>query len=186
VTDTAFDHPLPWTESEYFALGETMSRVELIDGCLLVSPPSGFAHQRIMSGLLCALDESAGAAGLSAVHMVNLRLGPGRIANPDLVVNDGTGAEFVDAATTVLVGEVASENSAIADRILKRQLYAEAGIGWYLLAEPSAPDCRSVTLRLLRLAGDHYVKHAVAERGQVLRSDHPFPLAISTNDLVKR
>lgn len=63
------------------------------------------------------------------------------------------------------------------------RLYAEARIAWYLLAEPDMVDYESVTLRLLRLAGDHYVEHAVAKHGETLIVDAPFALAINTEDL---
>ena len=42
----------------------------------------------------------------------------------------------------------------------------------------------SVTVRLFRLQGDHYVEHATAKHGEVLRSDLPFPIEIATEDLV--
>jgi Uma2 family endonuclease len=185
VTVNAFEHPLPWTELEYFRLRETAGRVELIDGCLLVGPRPGDLHQKVTYRLVAALEESAQACDLRAYPKINLRLGPNRVASPDLVVDDGDwGANFTWASEAALVGEVVSENTRLADRVLKRQLYAEAAIAWYLLVEPSLPNYDSVSLHLLRLAGDHYVKHAVASHGQTLRSPDPFPFELRTSDLV--
>ena len=179
MTDTAFDHPMPWTESEYFALGETTNRVELIDGCLLVSPHGGIAHQAIAANLRDAFAVAARVNGFR-VDRTNLRLGPDRITDPDLVVDPGP----VSTRGATIVGEVLEDTSVLTDQVLKRTLYAAAGIPWYLLVEPSFPDYESVTVRLLRLAGDHYVKHLVAEHGQALTSDDPFPFEIRTEDLV--
>ncbi len=62
--------------------------------------------------------------------------------------------------------------------------YAATGIEWYLIAEPEKADLRSVRLRLHRLEGGRYVEHAVAEFGQTLISDVPFPITIATSSLI--
>jgi Uma2 family endonuclease len=185
VPTLAFEHPTPWTEPEYWALGETLSRVELVDGCLWLSPHPGTAQQEIRHRLVSALRESARVCGLRAVGPTNLRLSAGRITNPDLAVGQiPRQTPFSSAADVALVGEVVDEHSTVTDRILKRELYAAAGIDWYLLAEPSLPEHLSVRLRLLRRAGDHYVKHATADYGQTLKANDPFPFEIPTTDLL--
>jgi hypothetical protein len=61
-------------------------------------------------------------------------------------------------------------------------LYAAAGIGWYLRVEQ--PD-DSVELHLHRLEGDHYVAYAVAEPGQALASEDPFPFRLEAASLLR-
>ena len=60
----ALDYPEPWTEAEYFALGETRNRIELIDGGLWVSPAPNRPHQDISFLLLTAIRPATRAAGL--------------------------------------------------------------------------------------------------------------------------
>lgn len=43
-----------------------------------------------------------------------------------------------------------------------------------------------MTLRLLRLDGNHYDEYTVAKFGETLTVDQPFPLAIDTRALLSR
>jgi len=178
------EHPEPWSEDEYLALGETSNRVELVDGSLWVSPAPSKRHQHIAFLLAMGLYGAAERAGLLVLQDVDLQLAGGRILQPDLLVADtddvGT---TVEAAETKLVVEVVSPSNAGSDRLLKPQLYAAATIGWYLRVEQPQD---SVELHLQRLDGDHYTPVDIAGPGQVLDSEEPFPFRLEVASLLHR
>ncbi|KUL33351.1 hypothetical protein ADL15_17820 [Actinoplanes awajinensis subsp. mycoplanecinus] len=182
---TLDDHEGPWTEVEYLALGETINRIELIDGSLWVSPGPNFPHQSISYRLTSALHHEARTAGYRIAEAMNLRIAESRILIPDLIVGRiDRLAGIVDAASVTLVSEITSPSNAATDRGQKAQFYAAAKIPWYLLVEPDFAGYDSIELRLFRLDGTTYVEHATAKQGETLTSDLPFPIAISTEALL--
>jgi Uma2 family endonuclease len=175
-------HIGPWTEDDYFQLGETDDRIELLDGSLIVSPAPSKRHQRLSWRLAYAFMSAAEAAGLAVYEAVNVRLQTGRIAIPDVVVADtDPDGTTVDAAEVRLICEVVSPSNAATDRVLKLHVYATAGMPWYLLAEQESPE--SLTLRLFRLEGEHYVEHAIAKDGEPLRLTEPFEVVLDPGAL---
>jgi Uma2 family endonuclease len=181
VTATSLEHVGPWTEDEYFDLGDTLQRIELYDGSLLVSPAPSKRHQRVSRRLAAMLDVTAEPAGLSVYEAVNLRLKANRVVIPDLVVADTDDeGSIVEASEVRLVGEIVSPSNAIADRVLKMQLYAMAGIPAYLLVET---ESATPVLRLFVLRGEHYVLAGEAGPGERLRASEPLPLDIDVTGL---
>jgi hypothetical protein len=83
MSEVELDRPEPWTEADHFALGDTNSRIELIDGGLWVHPGPNNAHQRIARCLTHALLPSAHAAGLELLE-AEARISWHLLVEPDM------------------------------------------------------------------------------------------------------
>ncbi|GIE97231.1 hypothetical protein Ari01nite_46960 [Paractinoplanes rishiriensis] len=188
MSKASLDRPGPWTEAEYLALDRASDRIELIDGRLQVSPGPTWEHQEISFRLHTAIQEAASATKLRVAEGVNVRLATDRLVIPDLVVADLDRRRVglvTDAAEVILVAESTSPSNADTDRTRKMRLYEVARIPWYLLVEPDMTDYESIRLRLFQLQGSEYTPHAIAEHGEILTANVPFPLAIATTDLIR-
>ncbi len=174
------DHVGPWTEDEFLALPDDR-RIELLDGGLLVSPGPGGRHQRMSSQLWHALGRAA-PDWLEVLEAINVRVGPGRILIPDLVVvtNPGMDLKVWDPADVAMIVEIVSPGSVAADRAIKPQLYASAGIEHYLRIELGRPGPSSVAYRSQR---GRYVEVASSTPGQLMRLAEPFPIEVDLAEL---
>lgn len=98
--------------------------VELLNGALLMSPQPTVSHQRLARQIGFALDLAA-PKGIEVVEAVNVRVRPGRVLCPDVVVTTRTGFDgaVLEAGDLLLVVEVTSPSSAGADRVSKPDAY---------------------------------------------------------------
>jgi Uma2 family endonuclease len=181
MTSAVSGHIGPWTEDEYLGREPDSDRVELFDGSLLVTPAPTPRHQNISGELRAALRPAVRAAGLYVLEAVNVRLRPGRIPIPDLVIVGEIDFDelVIEAAAVRLVCEIISPSNAATDKVLKMHYYANAGIPWYLLVEQETG-----ALYLFRREGGHYVEHAVAKPGGALRLTDPIEATIRPDDLI--
>jgi len=168
-------HTGPWTLDEWLALPEGPPYAELVDGLLVMSPVSAYRHQRLMVRLWRQLDAAA-PGEYEVMPDSNVALGGDRALIPDFCVIDRPGFDgiILSARHVVLVGEIASPSTRVYDRTTKRALYAEAGVRYLLMVDPSCQPPSAVCYALLD--GD-YVEHARSEDG-LLRLDRPFPVRL--------
>jgi Uma2 family endonuclease len=144
-------HPLayarPVSEEEFLSLPESMERIELVDGEVIMSPSPTPDHQVILGELHIRLrawaDRNPPAfVGLSPF---DVRIAPGRIVQPDLfVLRRGlpSWAQPLQAVPELVVEVLSSRVNY--DRLAKRLLYAEAGVLEYWIVDPATREVEVV------------------------------------------
>jgi Uma2 family endonuclease len=152
------------TEQEFLSLPESMDRVELLDGELILSPSPTYRHQYVLLRIVRALTEWAetqtGAITV-AIAPLDVRFAPGRILQPDAFV--AFAAPPLDHEGPItripeLCIEVLSSYRSY-DRMTKRLVYAEAGVAelWTVATDGNAErwcgerlsECESLDERLV-------------------------------------
>lgn len=169
-------HTGPWTLEEWLALPEGPPCTELVDGLLVMSPVPAYRHQRLMARLWQQLDAAA-PAEYEVMPEVNVALGGDRALIPDFCVIDRPGFDGVilSARHVVLAGEIASPSTRVYDQTTRRALYAEAGVPYLLMVDPSCPPPSAVCYEL-RDGG--YVERVRSEDG-FLQLDRPFRVRLA-------
>ena len=172
--EAVFAHPGPWTEDDYFALPEMPTKVELVDGVLVVNPLSNAVHQRLVQRISILLEHTCPSGDWEVFPGLNVRLWPGHVRNPDVVVaRAGATALYVPGADMLLLVEITSPGNFRQDRIAKHGDYAAAGIPFYLRVDlEDGPDALEATL--FELVDGEY-REAARSVGGVLRSSAPWP-----------
>ncbi|WP_337062950.1 Uma2 family endonuclease [Kineococcus sp. G2] len=140
---------------------ENGPRMELVDGSLHVTPLGDLRHQRLVGQLAYRLTDLA-PVGWVVLPGANLlrRAATDRLLIPDVVVVAeeafADGGVYADPSDVLLAVEVESPSTRSADRLLKRELYAQWKVPHYWIVDPQA---RTLT-RLALGPGRHYAEGA--------------------------
>lgn len=179
ISDTLVGHPGPWTEQDYLSLPESRSRIELLDGALLVSPAPAGPHQRLARRISFRLEEAATPAGNEVLDAINVRIAPGQIFIPDIVVLRKAGLDktIYESDDVLMTVEVASPSRPGIDRVTKPAAYAKAGIPHYLLIE--SEDGAVVGRAFALTPAGVYAESARSDANGVLELRQPFQLTLN-------
>ena len=171
-------HSGPFTPADREAMPEDSRRVELIDGCLVVSPSAGRAHNDVVMHLFRLLDRACPDDVTIYCVPYDYRMPDDSELVPDITVARTTdlGPKRITAAP-LLVVEVISPSSRWMDPVVKRAKYEAAGVPAYWIADPVAGR-----MTVLELEGSQYVQRAVVEAADVVL-ERPFPVTVHLRGL---
>lgn len=148
------------TADEFFALGETADRLELIDGVVCMSPRPTSRHQAVIVLLIEQLTAYAKrVAGTRILPDVDWELAPNRVYAPDvLCYRPGRLVGFPIRLNTPpdLVIEILSPGTKAFDLTAKKDDYERYGVGEYWTVDPA--DAR---VRCYRRQGDLLIEAPV-------------------------
>ena len=149
--------PVKMTLEEYLRLGESNRPCELIDGELFMPPSPNAVHQTTVLRLAAELRAHVTMTGLGRVFVAPLDVVLDRerplVVQPDIVfVSHERGSIIQDRIEGApgLIVEVCSPSSAVRDRSIKPQWYAQYGVREYWLVDPND---RLVEVRSLHREG---------------------------------
>lgn len=174
-----------WTYEDLFALPDDGKRYEIIHGELYELPAPNLDHAIVIMNLIARLlpvVTTIGGRLLTAPVDVFLR--NGNPVQPDLIVLladklDLQSRRGLEGPPHVLI-EVLSASNAGHDRILKRDLYARAGVLEYWLVSPEAG-----IIEILTLDGDEYRTHVRAGADELVTSPLLRELSFPASDVFK-
>jgi Uma2 family endonuclease len=171
-------HSGPFTPADREAMPEDGRRVELIDGCLVVSPSAGRAHNDVVMHLFRLLDRACPVDVTIYNVPYDYRLPDDSELVPDITVarTADLGAKRI-TAPPLLVVEVISPSSRWMDPVVKRAKYESAGVPAYWIADPVAGR-----MTVLEVGPDGYQQRAVVEQDDV-HLERPFPVTVHLRGL---
>ncbi|GAA1127966.1 Uma2 family endonuclease [Kribbella jejuensis] len=180
MVDVETHEPGHYTVADLETFPDDGKRYEVVDGTLLVTPAPLPVHQTAVVELAVALRERCPEDQKVFIAPMDYQPTPTRSVQPDLLVcrRQDVGYKKIEKPLLLAV-EVLSQSPSLADRILKRHLYEQAGVTSYWIFDPGNEE-----LTVLELDGDMYVERAVVTGKNAFEAELPFPVRIVPADLV--
>ena len=147
---------------------------EVLDGAVVVNPPTTFFHEDIGAELMARLRVAAPPELAVLGETFGFWYDP-----PSYVMADVTVARRADCVregtyiAPLLVVELLSPSTSRRDLLGKKSLYAEAGVPQYWIVDPDEP-----ALSVLTLVDGSYVETARIRGREALTITEPFPVTI--------
>jgi Uma2 family endonuclease len=183
VVTSPGDRAHPFTVSDLEETPDDGRRYELIDGALLVSPASGWAHQQATGALYVLLYQVCPASMRVLIAPFAVRPDKYNEVQPDILV-----ARYEDLTeqglprAPLLAVEVISPTSRLRDASLKKAVYARLRTPSYWLVDPN-PDKPSLTV--FELSGGQYTEAGHVTGDRRWPAHQPFPVQVVPADLVR-
>lgn len=173
-------HPGEFTFEDLDALPDDGLQYELVDGMLLVTPAPFPMHQRAVTQIALRLSLACPPELEAFVAPLDFRPTNRRSLQPDVLVarREDVGPENIQRPLLLAV-EVLSRSTRSKDLLLKRSLYADAGIPTYWIFDTDKPE-----LIVLRLDGDKYVEIAMVQGSDAYEADLPYPVRIGPAEIM--
>ena len=170
-----------FTADDLDTLPDDGNRYELLDGELLVTPSPRLRHQAVSGELAFLLRQSLPAGLRLLTAPMDVRFGPRRQLQPDLLVIRDEGLDAVRVESVpLLVVEVLSPSTRARDQVTKRRAYEQEGVGSYWLVDPVRP-----ALTVLELEDGTYRQGAHAERTGSWTAVQPYAVTVVPADLLR-
>jgi Uma2 family endonuclease len=174
-------HPGEFTFEDLDALPDDGMQYELVDGMLLVTPAPRAEHQWAVLEIAVLLRAARTPDAEVYVAPLDFRPTARRSFQPDVLVVRGE--DVVQGAIQrplLLAVEVLSPSTQSKDMLLKRAMYAEAGVPSYWIFDPDAQE-----LTVLELDGQQYAERAVVRGNEVYDAMSPFAVRVVPAELVR-
>lgn len=133
-----------WTADRARSLPDDGKRYEVLDGVLAVTPAPGWRHQHVAFAMARRLDTylRANRFGRAIMAPADVEFSPTRLLEPDVFatrdVRGRPAMGYGEVRHLLLAVEVLSPGSARHDRITKRRIYMEEGVGEYWIVDADA------------------------------------------------